>query len=205
MKKTFLIFAATLVSLNNCYSQTRVSFYAGYGFSQYDDTIFEGESISQTGYFPAGVNIEFGTGMFTFGVEANYSVMPFNFDFERESLGKIEITQLIAGGFVKVRFRNRREINPYIRAGVGYYGGKAKQTYTEEFKQTNAGAEDSEYDFSAAIGVNGGIGMDFPISHTSYFYFEGIYHFIKRKYDLPDAKSFQANNIAFFLGYTHIF
>ena len=208
MKKWVLIIFIISGLINIVNGQVRASLYAGYGFSQFDDLEFAGGTAGQTGYVPAGVNIEYGGNMFAVGIEATYSFMPFIFDLEAESYGKVgetEITQLSAGGFVKVRFRNKNEINPFVRAGLAYYGGISRITFTDEFKQTINDTEDSEDDLVAAIGFNAGIGMDFPLSQVSFIYFEGIYHFVQRKYDIPNAESFRANSFAFFLGFTHSF
>ena len=207
MKRMLLIFVTSLFIAVNVNGQTRVSIYAGYGISQFDDGEFEGDQIDQTGYFPAGACVEFGMSKFTFGIEGNYSILPFNFDLNVPEFGKAgeyEITQLVLGGFVKFRFRDKKEINPYVRGGFAYYGGKGKITFTDEFKQNFTDVEDSELEFKAAIGFNAGIGMDFPVSPVSFIFIEADYHFVQRKADQQNAESFQANNFAFYLGYSHI-
>jgi hypothetical protein len=206
MKRGLIITALVLFSATMIQGQFRISMYAGYGLSQFDDELFTEDVLDQTTYLPVGASVEYGLEMFTFGIEANYSVLPFTFDmpvYELENAWELEITQLVIGGFVKVRFRDISEINPYIRAGLGYYGGKGRNNYSDEFKQLSTGLEDTESDFEPAIGFNGGIGMDFPVSNVSFLYLEGIYHFVQRKYDIPNAESFKANNFAFFLGFTY--
>lgn len=206
MKKILIISVALLIT-SLSFGQTRISIYAGYGISQFDDLIFSNDNMEQTGYVPAGLSVEFGRDMFTFGFEGNYSVMPFKFDLNQEGFGKageLEVTQLVIGGFVKIRFRDRREINPYIRAGVAYYGGKGKTKFNDEFKTFFTDVEDTEADLKPAVGINGGIGMDFPLSPVSFLFLEGNYHFVKREEDIDNAESFQANNFAFFLGFIHM-
>lgn len=211
MIRNLLILLALLFVTILSYGQTRISLFAGYGLSQFDDDIFSQTNLDQTGYLPVGANIEFGRNMFTFGVEVNYSVLPFSFKFEQEGfgkLGKVDITQLVVDGFVKIRFGDRRDINPYIRGGIGYYAGKAKSEFTREYKVLagliGQNAEDSETDFKGAVGFNGGIGLDIPVSSNNFMFLEAIYHFVERKADELYASSFKANNFAFHLGYTYI-
>jgi hypothetical protein len=161
--------------------------------------------MDQTGYLPAGVSVEFGRDMFTFGFEANYSVLPFTFEINQEIFGKtgeLEITQLVAGAFIKIRFRDRKEINPYLRGGIAYYGGRGKTSFTQEFKNFFPDVEDYEADLKPAVGFNGGIGMDFPITPSSFIYLEANYHFVQREEDVLNPESFQANNFAFLVGFT---
>lgn len=207
MIKNLLILSAILIVTAVSYGQTRISLFAGYGFSQFDDQVFADDMLDQTGYLPVGANVEFGRSMFTFGAEVNYSVLPFSFDLEEEGVGKageLDITQFVVGGFVKARFGDRRDINPYIRGGIGYYSGKGKVTFNQDFKDNSPGVEDSETDFKAAIGFNGAIGLDFPVSPNTFIFLEAIYHFVEREFDVVDATSFRANNFAFHLGFTYM-
>ena len=87
MKISLFIIICLFISASLLSGQTRISIYAGYGFSQFDDDIFASDQIDQTGYLPAGASIEFGRDMYTFGIEGNYSVLPFTFDLRGCWLG----------------------------------------------------------------------------------------------------------------------
>jgi len=124
------------------------------------------------------------------GVEYNMLVSPFK--LEQEVLGEtatIKISQNMVGAFARI-YLPLVVIDPYARAGVGYYMGSSKY---------EAAGQTIDDKFKGAIGFNVGVG----VSALFGLYGEFVYHIVSRELkDVEDAKSLGYNNWALTIGYT---
>ena len=91
------------------------------------------------------------------------------------------------GAFGKYMFKMQNEkIAPYVKAGVGFYNGKASAP---------GGSSASETD----LGINGGVGVGFKVSPTAAVFVEGAYHNV---FSDPDSYNFitATAGVAFMFG-----
>ena len=202
MKRIFTLFAFLLLLSSYSIAQTQISVFAGYGMSSFEDDLFDGSEFDQSGYIPVGATIQFGRGMFKFGGEISYSVLPFTFEMSagNQELAEVKFTQLYYGAFVKIKFGEGIGTVPYLRAGGGYYTGRGKIEYADALKQI--GYEDEEEDFKGVFGFNGGGGVEFSINQGNSVYFEFLYHFVDQEMENDDSdETFKLNNWALQVGF----
>jgi len=202
MKRIFTLFVFLLLSSSYSIAQTQISIFAGYGMSSFEDDLFDGTEFDQSGYIPVGATIQFGRGMFKFGGEISYSVVPFTFEMSDgdTKIAELKMTQLYYGAFVKIKFGEGIGTVPYLRAGGGYYTGSAKVEFEDQFKQF--GAEDTEEDYKGVFGFNGGGGVEFSVNHGNSVYFEFLYHFVDQEMENDDSgESAKLNNWALQVGF----
>lgn len=206
MKKfTVLLLLLGSISL---YAQSSIAGYIGFGSSAFDFEDFELDPEDQAGFVPAGIQITLGDGMLQFGGEVSYAVVPFTFEYEANGnkVGELQITQLFAGGFLRVNIGNEA-IQPYAKAGGGAYMGKLKWE-PEDAYAMYAPAE--EEDFKTAFGFYIAAGVDIKIGKTLAIFGEIPFHVVSRKLDVEgvddeDIDSFTANHWAVLAGVRILF
>lgn len=207
MKKLTTLFI--LLGAISLYAQSSVGGYIGFGYSAFGLDDFSMDTENQAGYVPAGIQITLGDGMLQFGAELSYSVVPFTFDVEYtgRKVGETQITQLFAGGFLRVNIGNEA-IQPYAKAGGGAYMGKLKWEPEEQY--TSYFGESADQDFKTAWGFYIAAGVDIKLTKTLAIFGEIPFHVVKRKLDVEDAQgnepdSFSANNWAILGGVRILF
>jgi len=129
----FLLFVFVQVQ----YGQVKLGVYSGYSLSSF------AEQDSGADMLPIGFqayysleSIEFVS--FNFGLDFNYSVIPFMFDISTTDNKKVftrEQSQLHIGALVKIKFVKEFMLNPYVRLGTGLYSGGHSLEFTDAIKQ----------------------------------------------------------------------
>jgi hypothetical protein len=216
MKKIATILLFTCLFTFQLNAQYSLAVFSGYGQSSFDEDLFGDETkLEQAGYIPLGIqagyslsDMEFGS--IFLGVEVNYAVIPFTFEFN-EDIGRGEenvvdfiVNQIVIGPLAKIKL-GKGEFTPFIRLSGGAYLGGAKVEYSDALKsiyreQLGETLEDEDQDIKTAFGFNAGAGADIRIGNTSKFFFEFNYHIVSREPDEEDSESFNANNWAAHVG-----
>lgn len=160
-----------------------LSLFSGYGLSNFkgEDLYGPGVSISQSGYVPLGAQFLVAAGVFHFGAEINYAVMPFTFE-SKSSGGQVawedKLQQLQFGAVVRFNLM-KSPTKPYIRAGAGAYTGDAKREYSQEFKDLiGQELKDETLKLDTNFGFNFGAGVSVRNG-----FIEFVYHLVERSYD----------------------
>ena len=126
------------------------------------------------------------------GAEYTLTVSPFSFkgEIEGQSLTQ-DITQSYFGAFARVFLPLPLiVVDPYLKAGVGYYSGKIKRTVA---------GQSTTYDLKSTLGYSIGVGLKSVIG----LYGEFIYNFAKQELDgIPDAEKLAYNNWMIMVGYS---
>ena len=130
------------------------------------------------------------------GLEFSMLTSPWEFE-ETEFDYKMtaRFTQTMVGVYAKVDLP-LAVINPYVRAGLGYYMGKM-EVEQSAFGTTESGSED----FKGAIGYNLGAGVTTFLG----IYAEVVFHIVSRELDVDGAEAFGANNVHINAGYQFVF
>ena len=134
--------------------------------------------------------------LFDAGIEFNMLLVPFKFEETDPFLGqkvKLEFTQTYYGVFVKWYVLPIPVVEPYVKAGAGYYSGKLK---------VEVAGESGEEDFKNTLGFNIGAG----VKTMTGLYGEFVYHILSRELDVknpdPDeVKKAVYNNWMLMIGY----
>jgi opacity protein-like surface antigen len=130
--------------------------------------------------------------LFDLAVEYNRYVVPFKFDLQDPLYGKgtMEHNQSYIGAFIRYYVLPLPVLEPYIRAGVGYYSGNQKFEYTVP-KYT------VKHDFKSKLGFNAGVGVKTMVG----IYGEFVYHIFSSKLDVANAENARLNNWMISVGY----
>jgi opacity protein-like surface antigen len=165
-------------------AQVSVAVHGSYNISS-----FENQESSASG-LGLGANLDFtALPILDVGVEFDYMASPFEF---KETVLGTEVTSKISQtliGVVGKLYFPMVVVDPYIRAGVGYYMGNFK---TEAEGQTLVDEK-----FKSKIGFNAGAGVSLLMG----LYGEVVYHIVTREVDLEGAESFGYNYWAINVGY----
>jgi len=167
MKLVKITFFIILVLCFSQVSQAQLFFgvKGGLAASQFED---QEEAASN---FVAGAAI--GTDvmpMLDLGIEYEMLVSPFEMDFIPGSSMKIKQSMVGVFGKLYPLPVDLEIVDPYVRAGVGYYMGN--------LEVENVG----DKDFKGAVGFNAGVGTDTILG----LYVEAVFHIIKREFDDDD-------------------
>jgi hypothetical protein len=123
------------------------------------------------------------------GLEFNMLASPW--EFEADFLGQKmtqKVSQTLVGAYAKVAIP-LVVVNPYVRAGIGYYMGNLEFSLNDYSEKA---------DFKGAIGYSVGAGADLLLG----FYAEVMYHIVSRELDLEDAgDAADFNNLMINVGY----
>jgi hypothetical protein len=188
MKKSFYIFTIMLLTLsisNTSNAQPfKVGIFTGYGMSA-----FEG-ATTDAGTIPIGLQAyysleKFDFGSLNFGIEFNYSAVPFTYELQNPAgqvLREEKLKQLIIAALVKAKFLKKSKVHPFVRLGAGMYSGGITAEWTDAGKATlPAGVTpQTEANIDAGFGFNIGAGADFAVGNVTLFS-EFLYHIISRK------------------------
>ena len=130
------------------------------------------------------------------GLEFNMLTSPWEFEEKIDvSTYTMRVSQTMIGVYAKVDLP-LAILNPYVRAGLGYYMGKMEME-AQEFGETQSGEEN----FKGAIGYNLGAGVNTFLG----IYAEVIYHIVERELDVDGVEAFGANNVHINVGYQFVF
>ncbi len=198
MRKSLLVLFVLLFSVFSAYSQSSINIFGGYGQSDFDLEVEEGEEGTQAGYVPVGVQLLFGNQL-QFGGEFHYAVVPFTFEFETggTKIGDLIVNQMFAGGLVRFHL-GTGDFKPFVRGGGGVYMGDMEFEYTDEFQDV---AEDETIDMKSAFGFNVGGGVVSKMGDKNAFFGEFVYHIVDREPDVEDSEANKANNWAVQVGF----
>jgi hypothetical protein len=155
----------------------------------YAITDFEEEITTEpakTFGFGASIGGKFAS-LFEVGVEFNMLAKPWEYDITDDYFGSLnaEYTNMMAGAYFQVDIP-LVIIEPYARAGAGYYMGKMTLDYMDA---------SNDYDFAGVFGYNLGAGIDL----FGFLYAEVVYHFVDQKFkdeELMGDDTFRYNHIA---------
>jgi hypothetical protein len=134
--------------------------------------------------------------LFDVGIEYNMLLVPFKFENKNIVPGEkltVTFTQSLLGAFVKWYVLPLPLIEPYVKAGAGYYSGKIKVDLTGNVTVPGLASTD----FKNTLGFNIGAGVKTMVG----LYGEFVYHIISRKPDITDAKQAAYNNWMLMVGY----
>ncbi|HID39741.1 MAG TPA: hypothetical protein EYP36_09550 [Calditrichaeota bacterium] len=126
------------------------------------------------------------------GAEYTLTISPFSFqsDYAGQTYTS-DISQSYFGAFARIFLPLPLiVIDPYLKAGVGYYSGKIK---------TSGAGESQTFDLKSTLGYSVGIGLKSVIG----LYGEFIYNFAKQELDgIPDPDTLAYNNWMIMVGYS---
>lgn len=209
MKRTLtilFIFLFAFIFTNRAYAQPfNIGFFTGYGMSSFEN------QDKAAGYLPVGLQAYYSLdkmkwGSLNFGLEFNYAVAPFSFEFSNQQ-GKLwdqKVNQMVIAALVKVKFL-KGTFRPYARVGAGLYTGNVKNEFTDlarQLAQQQNVQLNEEVKLDSGFGFNIGAGTDFVFDKkgASAVFFEFVFHIVSRT---PDGANASAgfNNWAVQLGY----
>ena len=169
-----LLFSIFFSNVNK--AQFNLGAFFGYGMSAFENF------TDNAGYIPMGLQAYYSFdklsfGSLNFGVEFNYSVVPFTFE------AKAKIKQMIIAALIKVKFL-KASINPFVRLGAGLYTGGSTLEWTDIGRQAaqQQGINPvEEIKFDSAFGFNVGAGADYKFGKMYGVFLEFLYHIVSRK------------------------
>lgn len=203
--KTFLcaVLFVLLTTSQSASGQVKIGIYSGLGISSFEDMGTNGNFAEM---LPLGLqvfysleSIEFVS--FNFGVDFNYSVIPFTFE-AKDAANKLVFTteqnQLHVGVLVKIKFIKEIILNPYVRLGTGLYSGGHLVEFSDEVQQAAQQQQISlpnELDISSGFGFNFGGGVDLKLTSSGNFglFLEFVYHLNSRELDRTPYNIFGVN------------
>ena len=181
-----LVFAAFFVT--SAHAIGSIGIQGGMASSSFED---QGSAAST---FALGANFVFDmVPIVDVGAEFNTLLSPF--EFEQEAFGQkitAKISQTYFGAFARFYPLPLPAIKPYVRAGVGYYSGKA---------ELEGGGQSGSVDYKGTLGFNVGAGVKAIMG----LYGEFVYHIVSRELDVDSAESAGSNNWMIMVGYSFEF
>ena len=204
MKKNQVVSLSILFSLfflvQSIKGQVKIGIYTGYSLSSFEAQ--DGSSDMLPIGFQAYYSLEnAGVANFNFGLDFNYSVVPFSFEMTTNS-GTVLFTrkqkQLYMGALIKIKFLNASLFNPYVRLGMGLYSGGHSLEYPDAIKQEAQQKQVSlpaELDISSGFGFNFGAGLDYKLTETTGIFTEFVYHINSREINESPLNVFQGLNL----------
>ena len=184
---SFIVVALLLFSVSSFAGDTVLGLNVGTAI-----TSFEGQTESASSFsFGAHLGKEVLPILET-GLEFNMLASPW--EFKGTSIAgetTVKISQTIIGAYAKVNIP-LVVVNPYARAGIGYYMGNIEAT---------AAGQTGKQDFKGAVGFNLGAGVNTFMG----IYAELVYHIVSRTLDVEGAEAVGYNNIMINAGYNFSF
>ncbi len=185
---------ATILSFLFLFFSTNASMATGLGIQVgYASSAFE-DQTSAANTFVGGAHFVFDLlPLIDLGAEYTLTVSPFSFQGE-DVFGQTftqDISQSYFGAFARIFLPLPLiVVDPYLKAGVGYYSGKIKISTTGESKT---------HDLKSTLGYSVGIGLKSIIG----LYGEFVYNFAKQEVEgIPDPESLAYNNWMLVVGYS---
>jgi len=188
MKRLVIILSLIFVFFTaNASMATGLGIQVGYASSAFED------QTSAASTFAGGAHFVFDLlPLIDLGAEYTLTISPFSFqsDFEGQTLTS-DISQSYFGAFARIFLPLPLiVIDPYLKAGVGYYSGKIK---------ISGAGESKTYDLKSTLGYSVGLGLKSVIG----LYGEFVYNFAKQEVDgIPDPESLAYNNWMIMVGYS---
>lgn len=202
MKKIILFSLLTFLFcfIQSAFGQMKIGIYSGYGLSAFESQSSGAETL------PLGIqayysleNVSFAN--FNFGLDFNYSVVPFSFDIQANDGSKIfsrSQKQLHVGALIKIKFLKKSMFNPFLRLGIGLYSGGHTLEYPaaiEQEAQQKQVSLPSELEISSGFGFNFGAGLDYKLTSTIGLFTEFVYHIVSRELNEAPLNVFEGLNL----------
>lgn len=204
MRKAQVVFFSILIALfflvQSTKGQVKIGIYTGYSLSSFE--VQDGSSDM----LPIGLQAYYslenaGVANFNFGLDFNYSVVPFSFEMTTNTGTKLftrRQRQLYIGALIKIKFLRNSTFNPFARLGIGLYSGGHSLEYSDAIKQEaqqNQVSLPAELDISSGFGFNFGVGLDYKLTPTTGIFTEFVYHINSREIDESPLNVFQGLNL----------
>ena len=191
MSIALMVLAAPIFSQN-----LMLEVFSGANITAYDTETLNGNAT----YYPIGFRIAGGLPNVQLGGEYHTDLK--SASFEQDVLGvKVtdEFSNSYYGGFIRANISPNPAyaFGVVIKAGVGIY----------DVKQTISGEAPApvELDFDGQLGFNGGLGFSIPIAEKLHLEAGYVFNYLKREFDSPAIKDYNAFHHSFQVGFSYNF